>query len=76
MNAITTFFKVFGILVVIPVALLLLPLSILLYLIWKGILDSESIMVIFGSSVFFAILNTAWVFYLLRTAVSFGWISG
>lgn len=76
MNAVTTFFKVFGILVALPVIVLFWPPVIVAYLIYKNIIESDSIMVILGSLMFFAILNAAWIFFLLQTAVNFGWISG
>lgn len=70
MNAITTFFRVFGFLVIIPIIIFLFPIAIAVYLMWNmndnDILNLEPI-VIFGGLMFFSILTTAWVIFLLLT---------
>lgn len=75
MNAVTTFFKVFGFLVIIPVIIFLFPIAIAVYITRNSndIFDLEPIAA-FGSLIFISIINTAWVIILLRI-IDF-WISG
>lgn len=75
MNAVTTFFKVFGFLVILPIIIILFPIAIAVYLTWNNddIFDLEPITIL-GGLIFISIVNTAWVIILLRI-IDF-WIGG